>query len=349
MKFKTYKILLPFAGLFQAGVWLRKQLYRYRIFKRIEFDVPVTTVGNLSVGGTGKTPMVEYLLELLENKHRAVLSRGYRRTTKGFRWVEPHDTFDQTGDEPLQIKQKYPNVQVAVCASRELAIPEIMAAHPDTEVVLLDDAMQYLAVDPGLTIMLTSYYRLFTEDLMLPAGHLREPRQAAERADMIVVTKCPSSMKEQEMKAIESRIQLFSRAAIGFATLVYGQPYDFFSKEEVRVSGYQGVVGLAGTASNEHFRKKVRQQFPSIPFHTYPDHHTYRTKDIDLFVKDLSRQQSPKAIFTTEKDAVRLAAHQTELEKHGIDLICQPVEMTFLKGGEVLEELITSKIEKNVS
>ena len=191
-------LLAPLTVLYGLGVSLRSLFYTSGVLKHTTFSLPIISVGNLSVGGAGKTPHVEYLVQLLKDYvHVATLSRGYKRKTKGFLLVHPHQSATQVGDEPLQYKRKYPDVTVAVGENRSLAIPEMLQHAPQTQVILLDDAFQHIAIRPSLNILLTEHGQLFTDDFLLPSGRLREWRSAYERADTIIVSKCPPDLPEE--------------------------------------------------------------------------------------------------------------------------------------------------------
>ncbi|RME96755.1 MAG: tetraacyldisaccharide 4'-kinase, partial [Bacteroidetes bacterium] len=226
-----FRILLaPFSLLYGLAVSLRNAFYRAGLLKSMRFSVPVISVGNLSVGGAGKTPHIEYLIRLLrEHIQVATLSRGYSRKTRGFLTVERQHNAEQVGDEPLQFKRKFPDIGVYVAEDRAFAIPQIMAAQPDTQLILLDDAFQHRAVLPGLNILLTEYDNLFTRDYLLPAGRLREWRSAYERADVIVVSKCPPDLTQTDARRIRVEINPLPHQKIFFSYYAYQVPYYQFN------------------------------------------------------------------------------------------------------------------------
>jgi tetraacyldisaccharide 4'-kinase len=202
-----FKILMaPFSLLYGIGVSLRNTFYKTGVLKSISFNLPIISVGNLSVGGAGKTPHIEYLIRLLKDYlNVATVSRGYKRKTKGFLFVKPKMNAEQVGDEPLQFKRKFQDVAVTVSESRTFAIPEILGEHPDTQVVLLDDAFQHRSIKPGLNILLTEFSKPFTKDFLLPSGRLREWRSAYQRADVVVVSKCPREVTQEEKEKNHDR------------------------------------------------------------------------------------------------------------------------------------------------
>ena len=230
-----YKIFLaPVSLLFGLGVSLRDFFYRTGLLKGVEFNIPVISVGNLSVGGAGKTPHIEYLIRLLNSYiNVATLSRGYKRKTKGYLRVQPNMNAEQAGDEPLQFKRKFPDITVAVAESRTFAIPQIVMDKPDTQVVLLDDAFQHRSVKPGLNILLTEYSHPFTRDYLLPSGRLREWRSAYERADVIIVSKCPMQMPTEEKQAFIEEIKPLAHQKIFFSFYDYYQAYYIFNRQYV--------------------------------------------------------------------------------------------------------------------
>ncbi|MFQ5448844.1 MAG: tetraacyldisaccharide 4'-kinase, partial [Saprospiraceae bacterium] len=219
-------LLLPFSLLYGLGVSLRDFFYRQNLLLSVKFNVPIISVGNLSIGGAGKTPHIEYLIRLLRPYlNVSTLSRGYRRNTQGFQIVNPQNTALEMGDEPLMFKKKFGDVFVTVSESRSLAIPEILGKHPRTQVILLDDAFQHRSVQPGLNILLTEYSRPFTRDFLLPSGRLREWRSAYRRADVIIVTKCPADIGPSERESLTAEIKPFSHQRIFFSSYRYLPPY----------------------------------------------------------------------------------------------------------------------------
>src|SRR5688572_7356414 len=222
-------LLLPFAMLYDLVMDIRNRLYDMKMWPSTSFDIPVISVGNLAVGGTGKTPMTEYLIRLLSPQHKiATLSRGYGRKTKGFRIAGGHDSAATIGDEPYQMYKKFsPTIGVTVGEERVLAIPTILQELPETEIVLLDDAYQHRKVVPGFSVLLTEHGRPFFDDHIMPYGRLREGPEGAIRADVIVVTKCPSHMEEEEMMNFEHSIRKYSLNPIFFSKIRYGEPVSF--------------------------------------------------------------------------------------------------------------------------
>jgi len=230
-----FKILMaPISLLFGMGVSVRDFLYRMGLLKGVEFNIPVISVGNLSVGGAGKTPHIEYLIRLLKDYiNVSTLSRGYKRKTKGYLKVRPNMNAEQVGDEPLQFKRKFPEIMVAVGESRTFAIPQMVLDQPNLQTVLLDDAFQHRSIKPGLNILLTEYSHPFTRDYLLPSGRLREWRSAYERADIIIVSKCPPQLAEAEKEVFRKEIKPFPHQKLFFSYYDYYPAYYMFNPKYV--------------------------------------------------------------------------------------------------------------------
>ena len=301
-------LLLPFSIIYGIIIWLRNKLYDRGIFNSREFNIPVICIGNLAVGGAGKSPMAEYLIRLLKEKYKiAVLSRGYKRATKGFRIVSVTDTVADAGDEPLQFKRKFNDITVAVSEKRTIGI-EHLKAHRD--LVILDDAFQHRAVKPGLSILLFDYTRLDDFLLMLPAGNLREPIQNRKRAEIIVISKCPSDLSKTEKEKIIRRIKPYKHQSLFFSYLDYGNLISLNTKEEKElpsINAETSVFLLTGIANPSPLVNKLKSYSTTIIHHDYPDHHTFSTKNIAKLAEEFHTYKSPqKLIVTTEKDSQRL-------------------------------------------
>lgn len=323
---KIYKWLLPLSWLYDAVTRLRNTLFDRGVLHEEHFDIPVIAVGNLTAGGTGKTPHVELLLRhLLPDfpDHRlATLSRGYGRTTKGLLEVSTQSSADAVGDEPLQMKRKFPSVRVLVDEDRREGIRHLLERH--AEVVLLDDAFQHRYVKPGLNILLTDYSRLYTDDALLPAGRLREHPRGAERADVIIVTKCPPALTAAEMKTLRARLHPRIDQYLFFTYNVYGTPRPLFKAPPYTPSPTAAVV--TGIARPEPLQAHVGQVSQVVPVE-FPDHHRFSADDIRRIDEAVAAAGQG---ITTEKDAVRLHAHMTEFsEATRASLYVQPIEVCF--------------------
>jgi len=327
------KILLsPVSLLYGAGVGFRNLMYRTGLLKGIEFDLPVISVGNLSVGGAGKTPHIEYLVRLLNGYLEvATLSRGYKRKTKGFLLAKADMTAEQVGDEPLQFKRKFPEMTVAVCESRAFGIPEIMSRHPDTQVVLLDDAFQHRSVKPGLNIMLTEFLHPFTRDYLLPSGRLREWRAAYERADYIIVSKCPRRMEPEQQHAMIEEIKPQDHQRLYFSYYDYGRPYYLFNpRYQLKLEPDLDVLLICAIARTEYLTDYLEEQVGSVQVQEYEDHHFFTKYDVGQLKANFDRLESnKKVILTTEKDAMRLEMHRSFMLENDMPIFALPVEVKF--------------------
>jgi tetraacyldisaccharide 4'-kinase len=296
------KTLFPFAILYGFITGIRNFLFDKGILKSYSFQLPVIVVGNLSVGGTGKTPQIEYLIRLLSERFSlATLSRGYKRKSEGFILANANATAATLGDEPFQFFQKFPSIQVAVDADRKNGIEQLLAQDKKPEVILLDDAFQHRKVKAGFYILLTAYDDLFSEDFLLPTGNLRESRRGAQRADVIVVTKCPTTLTKEEQSSLKYSLNAYSNATIFFSVIAYDTSVhsknSSISVAEIKQSD---AVLLAGIAKPDSFFDYLANEH-SVCL-TYPDHHHFTENDI----LHIQQQAGEKKIVTTEKDYVRL-------------------------------------------
>ena len=325
-------LLAPFSLLYGIGVSLRNSFYNRGLLKGVEFNVPVISVGNLSVGGAGKTPHIEYLIRLLKDYLEvATLSRGYRRKTKGFLAVESRMNAEQVGDEPLQYKRKFPNIQVTVSESRTFAIPKIMMDRPDTQAILLDDAFQHRSVRPGLNILLTEYSRPFTRDYLLPSGRLREWRAAYQRADIIIVTKCPMQLSPEQKESMIQEINPLSHQKIYFSYYEYRSPYYIFNPSyQLKLKPDMDVLLISAIANTDYLVEYLDSRANSVQILEYEDHHYFTKYDVgQLKAKFDQMESSKKVILTTEKDAMRLELHRQFLIQDRIPVFSIPVEVQF--------------------
>ncbi len=334
------KILLaPFSLLYGIGISIRNFLYRNGLLKGIVFSVPLISVGNLSIGGTGKTPHIEYLIRLLKDYIEvATLSRGYQRKTKGYLEIKPSFNAEQSGDEPLQFARKFQDILVSVGEDRSYAIPKIMQNHPETEVVLLDDAFQHLSVKPGLNVLLTEYGKPFTRDYLLPSGRLREWRSSYERADVIVVSKCPHEMTETEKDKMTAEINPFPHQKIFFSKYDYGYPYYIFNwSQRFRIDPDWDVLVICAIANTDYLLNNLKPLVNSVKVLAFEDHHFFKAYDIGRLKETFDKIDSKKkVIITTEKDAMRLELHRQFLIENQLPIMVLPVEVSFLfdEGGK---------------
>lgn len=331
--------LYPAAWLYGAGVGLRNKLFDYGWLPQESFDTPIICVGNLAVGGTGKTPHTEYIVRLLQNAglNPATLSRGYKRHTRGYVLANENSTARDIGDEPLQMKRKFPDIRVAVDEDRRHGIRQLTALkHPPVDVVLLDDAYQHRYVRAGLNILLTEYRRLFCDDALLPAGRLREPAENKDRAQVIVVTKCPPDMTEEDCKRTANRLKLLPHQQLYFSTLRYGALYPLCSDKGMAdrppLDTDTEVLLLTGIASPQAILEEVRRHTPQVSLLTFADHHDFSTKDLKLVTEQFDKlTPGRRLIVTTEKDAARLSQHPALDENLKSNICVLPVEVDFLQ------------------
>jgi tetraacyldisaccharide 4'-kinase len=300
-------LLLPFSLVYGLVVIIRNKFYDWGIFKSQQFDLPVICVGNLVVGGSGKTPVTEYLVGLLGNYKIAILSRGYGRMTKGFVLADGNATALSIGDEPMQFYHKFPQVTVAVCEDRVKGIEHLKATH---DLIILDDAFQHRGVKPGYNILLFEYARLLRPQFLLPAGNMREPFKGYQRAQAILVTKAPAELPPQDKLKIQ---QQFSGSwKPSFSSLKYNDLVSVFGSETMPVctiSKNTVVFLLSGIANPAPLVTYIKGYSQHIVHHDYPDHHQFSTAEINKFVQAFQQEKAPeRIIITTEKDAQRLSA-----------------------------------------
>lgn len=332
-------LLLPIALLYGLGVSLRNLMYRMGVLRSVRFDLPVISVGNIAVGGTGKSPHIEYLIRWLdEYLNVGVLSRGYGRKTHGFREVLVEDVSTDTGDEPLQFKRKFPQVPVTVSESRALGVPQLVKNYPDTQCVLLDDAFQHLAVTPGLNILLTEYARPFTNDWLLPSGRLREWRSAYRRADLIIVTKCPNDLTEAQRRAMLEKIEPYTRQKVFFSRYDYGTPYEMLRPEVQRPLDFDtDVLLVSAIANTDYLLSYLGKNAHSVHTIEHEDHHFFDDADLlDIKRRFNELDSVNKVVLTTEKDATRLDLHRDFFIKNNIKIVVLPVEVRFFGSDEAI-------------
>ncbi|APY07886.1 tetraacyldisaccharide 4'-kinase [Winogradskyella sp. J14-2] len=313
-------ILFPVVPIYYLVTWLRNWLYDKGVKSSKSYDIPIICVGNLSTGGTGKTPMIEYLIRLLKDeKSVATLSRGYKRITEGYELADQGATADTIGDEPFQFFRKFKDIKVAVDGNRQNGIAQLLLLEDKPEVILLDDAYQHRKVKAGFNILLTAYYNLYSNDIVLPTGNLREPRSGAKRADIIVVTKCPSDISESEKHKISNRLGIKPHQQLVFSSISYAERViSAHSKMTLQsLPEFTLVTGIANATPLVEFLKTKGLNFDHLEF---PDHYSFRINDIEELAKK-------ELIITTEKDFVRLVDNESLVAK----LFYLPIELTIDK------------------
>ena len=352
--FKTYKWLLPASWLYGLGVRARNLCFDKGLLKSRSFDIPVISVGNITVGGSGKTPHVEYLIRMLRPSFKvAVLSRGYKRATRGFVLADNSSTSRDIGDEPKQIKSKFGDVVVAVDEDRVDGIDRLLSspATRDIEVVLLDDAFQHRYVKPGLSILLVDYHRLITDDLLLPAGRLREPASGKQRADIIVVTKCPVPLPASETSRVTRSLRPSPHQQLFFSCMEYQQLQPLFCGEDIALSQLpdeEHVLVVSGIANPTPLLKEIGKHCGHVQHLSYPDHHRFSPADIADIQAAFDALPQPRCIITTEKDAVRLTATKMLSDEARHHLYQLPIRVRILEDKQTLfDQTIKHYVSEN--
>jgi tetraacyldisaccharide 4'-kinase len=327
------KLLFPFSLVYGGVTRARNELYNRKILKSKKYELPVICVGNLSTGGTGKSPMIEYLIKLINSEYKvATLSRGYKRKTTGFWQLSGTETAEDVGDEPLQFKRKFPNAIVAVDADRRNGIANLMST--GAEVILLDDAFQHRRVEAGLNILLSSYSNLYVSDLILPAGNLRESRSGAERADIVVVTKCPQNIEKVEMERIRKSLKLKKNQKLFFSYISYAEKIiskdSELTLDRLKDKEFVLVTGIANPKPLTDYLKKKGFKFRHLKF---PDHHHFKESEIENLLLE-------KLVLTTEKDYVRLKERLFPSKLYYL-----PIETKFVENEEKFNKEVLSFVK----
>lgn len=385
MKVSSLKFLLfPFSILYGIGVWLRNMLFNAELLPSKSYDMPVISVGNITVGGTGKTPHTEYLIRILSKEYQvAVLSRGYKRKSKGFVLADASTTLEDIGDEPMQMKRKFPDLVVAVDENRRRGIETLMGAtmKPYIDVILLDDAYQHRFVNPSISILLIDYNRLIREDFLLPVGNLREPASQMKRAQIVLVSKCPSDMKPMDVRVLSTKIGILPYQTLYFTTMQYGpiekvQPkVEGPSKKEVptdeilpeteamavelpaigEIDSFEQIreqripiLLLTGIATPMTLENHVRAFASEVKAMHYPDHHEFGKRDVRKITMEFEKIKATGGIIlTTEKDATRIR-NNPFMNQLAPYMYYPTLEIHFLDGqGKTFEQKITDYVRIN--
>ncbi len=328
---KSFRYLLfPLSLIYGLIISIRNWLFDKKFFKSAMFNFPLICIGNLAIGGTGKTPMTEYLAALLRRRFKtATLSRGYKRKTKGFAIATAETTALDIGDEPMQFHQKFPDVTVAVGEERLVAIPQLLHDRPETQVIILDDAFQHRSVRAGLNILLTDYRNLYTRDLLMPAGDLRDVVASSKRADIIIVTKCKPDLSIQEKSEIKKELDPASHQQVFFTEIVYAEPYHLFNKSVITINHDTDVLLVCGIANPKPLKEYLATHVHTYDMLRYRDHQIFSTDDLKEIIRHYERIESgKKIILTTEKDGVRLEKFRNELQDYPIYVL--PISHSFL-------------------
>jgi tetraacyldisaccharide 4'-kinase len=337
-----YFFLYPLSWIYGLVVYIRNQLYDLGIFRSTEFDVPVISIGNITVGGTGKTPQVEYLVNLLHEKYEvATLSRGYKRKTSGFRIVETTSKAVEVGDEPLQIKNRFPAITVSVCENRVVGVETLLNPKNNRipDVVLLDDAFQHRRITTGINILLIDYNRQLKDDTLLPAGRMREGIAQMRRANIIVFTKCPNEVTPIMRRILQKDVRLKPYQSLFFTALSHGNIEPVFSAPKPDKSFYTeksySLLVLTGIAAPNLIYSHLKQFSKKVEILSFPDHHYYSDSDIQsVMYKFEAIKSDKKMIVTTEKDSMRLKDLVNLPDDFKTNLYYLPVKVKFLDEGD---------------
>ena len=333
---------------------LRNILFEMGVLKTRSFQIPIICVGNITVGGTGKTPHVEYLVRLLKDQFRvAVLSRGYKRKSKGFIKTDEQTTMPEIGDEPYQMKQKFPGITIAVDKNRCHGIDMLTEQDSKLDVILLDDAFQHRYVKPGINILLVDYHRLIIYDKLLPAGRLREPLSGKDRADIVIVTKCPKDLKPMEYRVVTKAMHLYPYQRLYFTTLEYTDLQPLFETSQQNIPTLDSmndthVLLLTGIASPEQLVHDLSPFTSHLSPLTFADHHQFGRKDVQLINDTFAALPSPKLIITTEKDATRLNLVEGLSDEVKKNIYILPVHIIFMQDQQdTFNQQIRDYVRKN--
>lgn len=346
------RLLLPISFLYSIVLFIRHKLYDWNILKSKCYNIPNICVGNLNFGGTGKTPHIEYLASLLSEKYTtAILSRGYGRNTKGFVLANESHTHHDIGDEPLQYFKKFRDIKIAVDENRREGIERLLQEENPPQIVLLDDAYQHRRIKPGLNILLTDYYNLYCDSHLFPAGNLRDIKKAAQRAEMIVVTKSPNVITPYYRRDVESKLKLLPHQKIFYSYIEYldFKPLSKLS-HEIDIKEAKTALLLCGIANTYSLEDHIKRKYNTISKIQFNDHHNFTEKDIDIIIEKYNNMIGKnKVIITTEKDAMRLINSSLMNKLDNIPVFVVPIKIKFHKEeGTSFNEEILNYINNNL-
>ncbi len=331
-------VLLPFSGLFYLITGIRNLMFNKGILKEHHFPIPIISVGNITVGGTGKTPHIEYLIKMLAGKKTVILSRGYGRKSKGFYWVESDGNANIYGDEPLQIKNKFRESDVAVCEKRVKGIKRILHEKPDTDFILLDDAYQHRQVKPSFNILLVDFNRPMYNDLLLPSGRLRETLCGMKRANFVIVTKCLLDISVQQKQIVIDKLSRYYIGNYAFSTFNYANHFVSIKNANHKISlQAEKIILLTGIAQAKPMKEALEQKGFDVIHLQYSDHYAYKINDLEM-IEAIHKKSQTRYIVTSEKDAIRLKSINTTDVLNVI--YYWPIEVAFLSGEAALKDAI---------
>ena len=334
-------LLLPLTMWYAIGVAVRNLLFDLGLKRSVSPDVPTIGIGNLRVGGTGKTPHTEYLIRLLAGRRVALLSRGYGRKTQGFVLADDSSTASQIGDEPLMMARKFPQLTVAVCEDRVEGVRRLMEMPQKPDVVLLDDVYQHRHIRPALNILLTEYGDPYCDDHILPFGNLREGRRGRRRADIVVVTKCPDSISDEEQQQMRRRLKLDDRQQLFFSHMSYAEPVAVY--DAVMADAVEEAVLVTGIAHPEPLVRYLEKEY-RVHHLRFADHHPFGEDDCERIIETYNRlKNSRTVVFTTEKDAARMRDAEARRHLQSLPLFYIPIEVK-LENGSLFDSVIQASI-----
>ena len=349
--------LYPFSLIYGLITGIRNFLYNANLLTSFEFKLPVICVGNITIGGTGKTPHTEYIISLLRENFRVVtLSRGYKRKTLGFQIATSSSLVSDIGDEPLQIYRKFPDITVAVDKNRVHGVNTILIERPETEVIILDDGFQHRKIKPGFSILLSDFHRLMVRDNLLPYGNLRESTDNMRRADIILITKSPENLSPIQRRIVVKEIDKAAYQNLFFTSLKYNEPVPLFENKnsenvisDVSHRKEMNIILVTGIANPIPLKEYIQNNFGGIVHLDFRDHHQFTNQDIEMICSTWEKVESPlKYVFTTEKDAVRLQEFTNIAEPCRSSFYYIPVGIFFLNDDkDEFDKLITDYVRKN--
>ncbi|MFR9620277.1 MAG: tetraacyldisaccharide 4'-kinase [Rikenellaceae bacterium] len=339
-------ILGAISQIYFLVIWVRHKLFDWGVIKSRRFEIPIICVGNITVGGTGKTPMSEMLIEHMQQHHTvALLSRGYGRTTKGYIEVKFDDESHRVGDEPLQMKRKFPSTVVVVCEKRVLGVELIQKFHPKVDLIIMDDGFQHRHIDPKIRIVMMDATRPVHRDKPLPAGELRDLPSALKRADYFVITKCPESMGDEERREIVDNIKPQVDQKLYFSKIATLEPQPIYDSNFTKAFDPEAtVIAMAGVGNPDPFMETIRNRYTVASELLYSDHHEYTEADFEEIAEALKRSHA-SAIITTEKDAIKFIANDNIPSFIKERIYYTPIKLHFEEG---LKEQLLKNLEQDV-
>lgn len=336
-------LLLPLCLIYGSITWIRNKFFDWGLLPSKSYSIPVISLGNLSTGGTGKTPHVEYLVNYLRDKYNiAVLSRGYKRKTKGFLIAGPNNSALDIGDEPLQICRKFPDIIVAVHERRRKGIKIIMKTHPEVNLIILDDAYQHRFVKPGLNLLLTEYYKPFFNNFILPCGNLRESKKGSKRAHALIVSKTPPVFSPLDRSYFQKKLEKYKLEKVFFSTVEYGSWIPLSPGCQKEPKGYKTIFLYSGIANTSAIEEHLKRNCQDLIVRKFPDHYQFSASDLDKLRREYKDTYGgSKAIVVTEKDAMRLQQKELQNKLKGLPVFYIPIKVVFHNGDqEGFEKLV---------